>query len=238
MSEHSQEPDDSRKFTLTAFISFATVFCFLMLMMNCHGDFVPGDPHKGGHHDAAASGGHGKSSAHATSDAHHDATAGENANHGNESLKLSLPGAVELDANKGGIEDQLIAFIQKGYESFSEDSLKKIWFDFDNINFNTGSAELTPESQHQVDNLAAILKAYPALKLKIGGYTDKTGNESVNKKISTDRAIAVKAALEKAGVGTQVTGAEGYGSDFAKYAADAPESDRVKDRRIAVRISK
>lgn len=235
MSGHSQEPNDSRKYTLTAFISFATVFCFLMLMMNCHGDFVPGGAHGGNHHNAAATH-HDDADAHASGDTHSDDNA--HADQSKEALKLSLPGAVELDVNKGGIEDQLIAFIQKGYENIGEDSLKKIWFDFDNINFNTGSAVLTPESQRQVDNLAAILKAYPALKLKIGGYTDKTGNESVNKKISSDRAIAVKTALEKAGVGTQITGAEGYGSEFAKYAADAPEPDRVKDRRIAVRISK
>lgn len=206
-------------------------------MMNCHGDFVPGGGHGGDQHNTANSH-HAEGDTQGSHDAHHDDSAEGSANHAEESLTISLPGDVELEAHKGGIEDQLIAFVEKGYEDISEDSLKKIWFDFDHINFNTGSAVLTPESQHQVDNLAAILKAYPALKLKIGGYTDKTGDESVNKKISSDRAGAVKTALEKAGVGTQVTGAEGYGSDFAKYAADAPEADRVKDRRIAVRISK
>jgi outer membrane protein OmpA-like peptidoglycan-associated protein len=153
-----------------------------------------------------------------------------------ESFKVKLANGVEIDAYKGGIEDKLVTFLNGDYKALGVDSLKKIWFDFDNLNFNTGSAVLTAESQKQVDNMTAILKAYPAVKLKIGGYTDKVGNEAANVKLSGARATAVKEALGKAGVGTQVDGAEGYGSKFAVYAADAPEADRVKDRHVSVSV--
>lgn len=155
---------------------------------------------------------------------------------GPESIKVKLPNGAELDAFKGGIEDKLVAFLQTDYKKLGADSLKKIWFDFDNLNFKTGSAELTLESQKQVDNIAAILKAFPAVKIKIGGYTDKTGNEASNKKLSGDRAKSVRVALDKGGVATQIVDAEGYGSAQAKYPADAPESDRVKDRRVSVSV--
>jgi outer membrane protein OmpA-like peptidoglycan-associated protein len=153
-----------------------------------------------------------------------------------ESLKVKLPDGTELDAYKGGIEDQLVAFLMTDYKKLGADSLKKIWFDFDDLNFKTGSAEITPESQHQIDNIAAILKAFPKSKIKIGGYTDKTGNEPANMQLSSNRAMAARQALTKAGVGAQVTGAEGYGSQFAKVPADAPESDRLKDRRVSVSV--
>lgn len=153
-----------------------------------------------------------------------------------ESMKVQLPGGVMLDAFKGGIEDQLVTFLNTDYKALGADSLKKIWFDFDNLNFETGSARITAESQVQINNLAAILKAFPGAKLKIGGYTDKTGNEPANVKLSGERATAVKKALEAAGVGAQVDGAEGYGSQYAKYAADAPETDRVKDRHVSVSV--
>ncbi len=153
-----------------------------------------------------------------------------------ESIKVKLPNRIELDAYKGGIEDKLVAFLMTDYSKLGEDSLKKIWFDFDNLTFKLGSAEITPESQHQIDNIAAILKAFPKAKIKIGGYTDKTGNEPVNKKLSGDRATAVKVALDKASVGAQIIGAEGYGSDFAVYPATAPESDRVHDRHVSVSV--
>lgn len=153
-----------------------------------------------------------------------------------ELFKVKLPNDTLLNAYKGGIEDKLVAFLGTDYKKLGEDSLKKVWFDFDNLNFKTGSADLTEESQQQVDNIAAILKAFPAVKLKIGGYTDKVGDEAANKKLSDARAKAVRAALAKAGVGGQITAAEGYGSAFAVYAADAPESDRVKDRHVSVSV--
>jgi outer membrane protein OmpA-like peptidoglycan-associated protein len=150
----------------------------------------------------------------------------------NESFKVELPGGITLDANKGGIEDKLVNFLKDGSAAVSKD----LWFDFDNLNFNTGTAEISAESQAQINNIAAILKAFPKAKIKIGGYTDKTGDEGANKKLSKARAEAVKTALTSAGVGKQVTGAEGYGSQFAKAAADAPESDRVLDRHVSVSV--
>jgi outer membrane protein OmpA-like peptidoglycan-associated protein len=163
------------------------------------------------------------------------ATAGEIAST-KEMTKVKLPNDTILNAFKGGIEDKLVAFLGTDYKKLGEDSLKKVWFDFDNLNFKTGSAELTAESQQQVDNIAAILKAFPAVKLKIGGYTDKVGDEAANKKLSDARAKSVQAALAKAGVGAQITGAEGYGSAFAVYPADAAESDRIKDRHVSVSV--
>lgn len=164
------------------------------------------------------------------------ATAAPAAMPAKESFKVKLANGTAIEAFKGGIEDKLVAFLNTDYKALGADSLKNTWFDFDNLNFKTGSAELTPESQQQVNNMTAILKAYPAVKLKIGGYTDKVGNEAANVKLSGARATAVKDALAKAGVGAQITGAEGYGSQYAKYAADAPESDRVKDRHVSVSV--
>jgi len=153
-----------------------------------------------------------------------------------EQTEVILPNGVKLAAFKGGIEDQLVQFLKTDYKSMGEDSLKNTWFDFDNLNFKTGTAEVLPESQVQLSNLAAILKAFPAANIKIGGYTDKTGNEDFNKKLSLERATAVKDYLGKEQLSKQVIGAEGYGSQFAKYMADAPESDRIMDRHVSVSV--
>lgn len=87
MAQHFE--GDTKKFTLTAFLSFATVFCVVMLFMRCHGDYKPG----GGAHGAASehkSEAHGTS--HGTGDAHsggatHDSTAthhGDSTTHSTE----------------------------------------------------------------------------------------------------------------------------------------------------------
>lgn len=153
---------------------------------------------------------------------------------------LELPNGIKLNAHKGGIEDQMIAFLKSDdYNNAKEDDLKEKWFNFDNIDFLHGSSsELTKESYPQLDNIVEILKYYKGTKIKIGGYTDKTGSKETNLKISQERANTIKAYLEKGGIAANTITTEGYGDEFAKYSADAPDSDRIKDRKIALRFVK
>lgn len=148
---------------------------------------------------------------------------------------------LKLKGYLGGMEDQLISFLKTdGYKNAKDDNaLKDKWYSFDKVNFKIGkSDQLEDGSQVQIDNLVAILKAYPDVKIKIGGYTDKTGNEAENVKLSQARAEFIKAALTKAGVGAQVLSAEGYGSQFATVPAEASNEERAIDRKMAVRFAK
>ena len=154
-------------------------------------------------------------------------------------MDVTLSDDVKLQAYPGGIEDQLIKFIKSDeYKNATAEDLKDKWFDFDDLNFKFGTTTLVPESKRQLDNVVAILKAHPDVKIKIGGYTDKKGNDAANKKLSGTRANAVKAALAKAGVGTQVPEAEGYGEQFAKVAEDASDEERASDRKTSIRLLK
>jgi outer membrane protein OmpA-like peptidoglycan-associated protein len=156
---------------------------------------------------------------------------------GKESLKVKLADGTEIDAFKGGVEDKLVAFLSTNWKALGADSLKKIWYDFDNLNFDLGKATISAESMGQVKNLAAILKAYPDAKVKVGGYTDKKGNPEGNKKLSQNRADAVIAALKGLGSSAaQLLGGEGYGSQFATVPAEASDEERRKDRRTAVSV--
>ena len=155
-----------------------------------------------------------------------------------EYIDVALPGGTTLKAYRSGIEENLISFLQSDYKNLSEDELKDKWFDFDNLNFETGTANVVPESRQQLENIAAILKLFPDAKIKIGGYTDKTGDEAINKKISKERADAVLNFLKEKGLSNQVIDAEGYGSEFAKVPADASDEERAKDRRVAVSVRK
>lgn len=148
---------------------------------------------------------------------------------------------VMLKGYKGGMEDQMITFLKSGnYKNAADDAaLKDKWYDFDHVNFKMGSStDLEAGSQGQLDNLVAILKAFPDAKIKIGGYTDKVGNEANNVKLSKARAEFIKSALAKAGVGAQVLEAEGYGSQFAKVDPKASDAERAADRKMSVRFAK
>ena len=148
---------------------------------------------------------------------------------------------VALKGYMDGMEDKMIKFLKTdGYKSAAnDDALKTVWYDFDHVNFTMGSnKQLEAGSEGQLDNLVAILKAYPDAKIKIGGYTDKTGNEEANKKLSKERAEFIKKWLTDKGVGAQVLGAEGYGSEFATIPAEASDAERAVDRKMSVRFAK
>ncbi len=142
-------------------------------------------------------------------------------------------GAFELKGASGGVEERLVGFIDSGRAPCTE---ADCWFSFDRLTFNTGSAELDMEkSRDQINNIAEILKAYPGIQLKIGGYTDNTGSEDANMKLSMERAQAVVNAVSALGVDASRLVAEGYGSQFPR-ADNATEEGRALNRRIDVRV--
>jgi OOP family OmpA-OmpF porin len=145
--------------------------------------------------------------------------------------KLALAGGGQIEASGTGVESQLLGFISDANAQID----KTKWFDFDRLNFETGSAKLTADSKDQVDNIAAILKAYPAVKIKIGGYTDNTGKPENNLKLSDSRAKAVLEALVGLGIAGDRVEAEGYGEQFA-IADNATPEGRAKNRRISVSV--
>lgn len=148
---------------------------------------------------------------------------------------------VAIKGYKGGFEDGMINFLKSGeYKNAADDAaLKDKWFTFDKVNFKIGSSkDLEAGSQVQLDNLLAILKAYPDAKIKVGGYTDKTGVEADNVKLSQARADFIKSWLAGKGVGAQVLTAEGYGSKFATVAKEATNEERAIDRKMAIRFAK
>ncbi|MDE1192413.1 MAG: OmpA family protein [Arachidicoccus sp.] len=150
-----------------------------------------------------------------------------------------LPNGDTLQAYPGGIEDQLVKFIESDeYKNATDSTLKNKWFNFDDLNFKFGTTELDTTSTRQLNNIVAILKAFPTVKIKIGGYTDKKGDSTANLKLSDGRAKTVQSALKTAGVGAQVPEADGYGSKFATVDASASDEARAVDRHTSVRLIK
>ena len=150
----------------------------------------------------------------------------------NRFILWRLPDNVSLNIPQNGVEARLLAFIQdpsKGVEPAT-------WFDFDRLLFNTDSATLRPESQEQLGNIAAILKAYPNDHIKIGGYTDNSGDSQHNLNLSQDRANGVMADLISLGISPDRLEAQGYGDQFP-VADNLTEEGRAKNRRVSMRVT-
>lgn len=150
-------------------------------------------------------------------------------------LSIRINDSTMINAFQNGVEKQLLIYLSS--KNPADSISKNRWFDFDDLNFKSGSAELTDSSMHQVQNIVTILKAYPKMKVKIGGYTDKTGDDAGNMKLSQARAEAVFNALKLSGANpAQLAAAEGYGSAYAKAAVNAPAGEKAKDRRISINV--
>ena len=148
-----------------------------------------------------------------------------------EFFKRKLPDGTELNIPKLGVENKLIDFI----ESTSPVD-KETWFDFDRLLFDTGKATLQPDSQAQLKDVAAILKAYPKVHVRLGGYTDNIGDKAANVKLSQERAANVERAIVKLGIDAMRLDAKGYGEEHP-VASNDTEEGRAKNRRISMRVT-
>jgi outer membrane protein OmpA-like peptidoglycan-associated protein len=144
----------------------------------------------------------------------------------------SLPNGVQIRVPVNGTESRLIGFI----EDPSRPVDKTTWFELDRVTFAPNSATIQPESQAQLANLVAVLKAYPNAHIKIGGYADNTGDDKANTRLSQKRADAVKRALLHQGIAVNRVKSEGYGEEHA-VGDNGTEGGRAQNRRIAVLVT-
>ncbi|HMX41503.1 MAG TPA: OmpA family protein [Saprospiraceae bacterium] len=149
-----------------------------------------------------------------------------------EKFTMKLPTGYEVVGSPMGIEAMLLKFIQNPDSVAS----KTNWFDFDHLLFKTGSDQLEMEqSRTQLTNVYEILKAYPKVKIKIGGYTDNVGDAKQNKSLSDRRAKTVMSELLKMGIEKGRMEAEGYGQEHP-VATNDTEEGRARNRRVSVSV--
>ncbi|WP_054850831.1 OmpA family protein [Olleya sp. ITB9] len=142
-----------------------------------------------------------------------------------------LPNGTKLSIPEGGFEDNFLSYIKDGKMEAGK------YYAFDRLYFNTGSSSLDANSMNQIENVAAIMKAYPNVKVLFRGHTDNTGSVAGNNKLSASRALSVKNKLVEMGVATARIDTKGMGS-VEPIADNATAEGRAKNRRIDVSIVK
>ncbi|HEY1303214.1 MAG TPA: OmpA family protein [Vicinamibacterales bacterium] len=147
-------------------------------------------------------------------------------------IEKTLPNNVTLRVPAEGIERKLVEYIEDPNQS----PTKETWFSFDRVEFEPDSATLLPKSSEQLQNIANIMKAYPNVKLTIGGYTDNTGDDSRNVKLSQDRATAAMNQITSLGIDPPRLSAEGFGSANPIADNGTPEG-RQRNRRVDIRVT-
>jgi len=104
------------------------------------------------------------------------------------------------------------------------------------VEFEVNSSDLTPQAQKTLDTLGSALSS-AALKpccFEIRGYTDATGSEELNQKLSEARAESVISYLaDHAGIEKDRMMPKGFGKS-RPVASNATESGRAQNRRVQV----
>ncbi len=101
------------------------------------------------------------------------------------------------------------------------------------INFATGKADIAPESQKAVDEIAEMLKKNPSLKISVEGHTDNVGTPATNKTLSEKRAQAIMASIISKGIDKSRLMAKGWGQD-KPVGDNRNEEGKAKNRRVEI----
>ncbi|MHA6575424.1 OmpA family protein [Pseudomonas yamanorum] len=102
--------------------------------------------------------------------------------------------------------------------------------------FDTGRSDLKSASRRDIQQLASFLENNLERKVRIEGFTDTVGSESLNQALSERRADSVASALIQQGVDPARISTQGYGQEFP-VAGNSSASSRQLNRRVEVIVS-
>jgi outer membrane protein OmpA-like peptidoglycan-associated protein len=104
------------------------------------------------------------------------------------------------------------------------------------ILFASGKYELSQDANLALAKLSGVILAHPGLSLKIAGYTDSTGSDQFNLKLSGQRADAVRMFLVQQGLNPDAVTSVGMGPSDPVASNDTSEG-RQKNRRVEIAVS-
>ena len=104
-------------------------------------------------------------------------------------------------------------------------------YDLYGLRFDFDKATIQPASKSLLDDIATAMKNFPDWRLRIVGHTDSTGDPALNKRLSLERASAVKAALMERGVADQRLDTAGLG-ETQPVASNDTQTGRALNRRV------
>ncbi|MGB8318656.1 MAG: OmpA family protein [Ignavibacteriaceae bacterium] len=99
------------------------------------------------------------------------------------------------------------------------------------ILFDVNKADINAKSMGTINEIVKLLKEHPDLKFSIEGHTDSDGDESFNKKLSEERAAAVKNLLVESDIDASRLKTKGWGESKPLNNNSTPE-EKANNRRV------
>ncbi len=104
-----------------------------------------------------------------------------------------------------------------------------------NIFFDVNSFEIRPESTVELDQIVALMKDNPSLRIQINGHTDNVGKPQDNLLLSRNRSKAVVNYLISKGIEANRLASQGYG-ETQPLADNNTAEGRAKNRRTEMKV--
>ena len=169
-----------------------------------------------------------------------------NINDQNDELNVALAKEKQKQLSNEQVESQYQAKLQRLETSYQQQlvALEKQQnetgqLQADNLlmslQFSTGSSDIAPHYQEQVAALAQILNASPAMKVDLSGYTDLTGEQSLNQTLSQARVESVRTLLMAQGVDEQQIATFAFGEE-SPVVANSEREVSFYDRRVVLKL--
>lgn len=144
------------------------------------------------------------------------------------SAQITLPNGAIL-RNPAPIVKQITEFLA----STSNELPKR--FTLNQVAFYRDSNRMKSESADTIDQLAAIVNAYPKLAVRIEGRSELTGERELQQRLALDRANAVKARIEASGASaSQIETAGVVAATALDSSASIAEHDRANRTEIVI----
>ncbi|NOY53470.1 MAG: OmpA family protein [Deltaproteobacteria bacterium] len=153
--------------------------------------------------------------------------------------KAALLGAA-IGATTGGLVGNYMDKQARELQSIRDAQVRqeqdKVFLTFDSgILFDVNSTQVKPGAMQNMAKVANVMNRYPQTNITVSGYTDSTGSEQYNQKLSEARARAVANYLQSRGVSSYRIHTIGYGESMP-VAGNSTAAGRQANRRVEIEI--
>ena len=138
--------------------------------------------------------------------------------------------SVKKDSDKDGVYDEDDQC--PGTPSGANVNAVGCW-NLDNVLFDFDKTEIKPAAYHLLDDVVAILKKNPDMKILLNGHCDNIGTAEYNMDLSLRRAHAVRDYMVRKGILQKKVDTQGFG--FTQpVALNGTETGRSMNRRVEI----
>ncbi len=137
-------------------------------------------------------------------------------------------------ANEAALRQQLLQQFNSVLQT--RETPRGLVVNMNDVLFDTGKYTLKEPAKEKLAKISGIILSHPGLNLQVEGYTDSTGTDQLNQKLSEQRANAVRDYLSGEGLSPQSMTAVGYGK-ADPIASNDTSIGRQLNRRVEMVVS-